>query len=116
MNKQFEANEAYALATSAHPGWTVTGLQRGLMHGISRIIGQSPPMGALPTLRAATDSSVHANDYYGPDGFMEMRGHPKKVDTSAAAKDDDLADRLWQVSEEMTAVHYDWNGKGQNAN
>ena len=47
---------------------------------------------------------------------MEMRGHPKKVDTSAAAKDDDLADRLWQVSEEMTAVHYDWIGEGQNAN
>ncbi len=33
-------------------------------------------MGALPTIRAAVDPGVEGGDYYGPDGFMEQRGHP----------------------------------------
>ena len=34
-------------------------------------------MGALPTLRAATDPGVIGGQYYGPDGFGEQRGYPK---------------------------------------
>ena len=95
-------------AVSAHPGWTVTGLQKGFLQVISRVVGQSPPMGVLPTLRAAVDNDAQPNDYYGPGGFMEMRGYPQKVDMSAAAKDGELARQLWSVSEELTNVSYDW--------
>ena len=108
LNRHFTAIKADTVATSAHPGWTVTGLQRGAMHAISRVVGQSPPMGALPTLMAATDPNALPNDYFGPSGFMEMRGYPKKVRTSDAAKDAVLAQKLWGVSEEMTAVSYNW--------
>jgi NAD(P)-dependent dehydrogenase (short-subunit alcohol dehydrogenase family) len=108
LNQHFAEIKAEAMATSAHPGWTVTGLQRGALHAVSRVIGQRPPMGALPTLRAAVDADAQPNDYYGPRGFMEMRGHPQKVDSSDAAKDEALAKKLWAVSEEMTGITYDW--------
>jgi hypothetical protein len=78
------------------------------MHTISRVIGQQPDMGALPTLQAAIDPDVGRNDYYGPAGFMEMRGYPKKVDTSAEAQDPELAKRLWDVSEMLTGIQYAW--------
>jgi NAD(P)-dependent dehydrogenase (short-subunit alcohol dehydrogenase family) len=106
LNNKFKEIGADTMATSAHPGWTVTGLQRGLLHAVSRVIGQSPPMGALPTLMAAVETSAQPNDYYGPEGFMEMRGYPVKVDSIDAAKDERLAERLWQMSEEMTGVTY----------
>ena len=108
LNRHFKEIGADAMAVSAHPGWTVTSLQRGLMLAASRVLGQSPPMGALPTLRAAVAADVQPDDYYGPGGFKEIRGYPKKVDTSDAAKDTELAERLWQVSEELTGVSYSW--------
>ena len=36
---------------------------------------------------------------------MEMHGYPMKIESSAAAKDPEMAKRLWQVSEEFTAIH-----------
>jgi NAD(P)-dependent dehydrogenase (short-subunit alcohol dehydrogenase family) len=52
LNSRLGHVGAGTIATSSHPGWTVTGLQRGVLHAVSRVVGQSPPMGALPTLRA----------------------------------------------------------------
>ncbi|MCB8945656.1 MAG: SDR family NAD(P)-dependent oxidoreductase [Ardenticatenaceae bacterium] len=108
LNKRLAKLGSDVIATAAHPGWTVTGLQKGFLHKASEWIGQQPEMGALPTLRAALDPKAQRNDYFGPSGFMEMRGYPQKVETSAAAKDSDLAQRLWHVSEKMTGVSYAW--------
>ena len=36
-------------------------------------------MGALPQLYAATMPDVMADDYWGPDGFRQQRGHPTRV-------------------------------------
>jgi len=108
LNRRLKALGSDVIAASAHPGWTVTGLQRGFMHTISRIFGQQPEIGAMPTLLAATDPGVQRDDYYGPDGFMEMRGYPIKVGSSAAANDPELARRLWDVSEELTGIRYAW--------
>ena len=47
-------------------------------------------MGALATLRAATDPQVRGGQYYGPDGFGEQRGHPKLVPSSAQSHDEDI--------------------------
>ena len=106
LNRRLIAQGSGVVATSAHPGWTVTGLQKGFMHALSRVMGQAPPMGALPTLMAALAPHAVRNDYYGPGGMAEMRGYPKKVGMSTAAKDDALAKRLWEVSEALTTVQY----------
>ncbi len=37
---------------------------------------------------------------------MEMRGRPKLVDRSDAAKDATVAHHLWEVSEQLTGVRF----------
>jgi hypothetical protein len=63
-------------------------------------------MGALPTLRAATDPTVKGGQYYGPDGYGEQRGHPKLVQSSSKARDIPAQQRLWSVSETLTGVRF----------
>jgi NAD(P)-dependent dehydrogenase (short-subunit alcohol dehydrogenase family) len=101
------------IAVAAHPGGSNTELTRNLpavFAPVKAVFGpllfQSPEMGALPTLRAATDPAVRGGQYYGPDGFAEQRGHPKLVQSSAQSHDEDLQRRLWSVSEELTGVSF----------
>ncbi len=64
-------------------------------------------MGALPTLRAATDPTVHGGQYYGPPGgLLQMRGYPKLVSSNGRSHDVASQKRLWAVSEELTGVTY----------
>ncbi|MCW2560432.1 MAG: short-chain dehydrogenase [Mycobacterium sp.] len=98
------------IATAAHPGGSRTELTRNLpplVGALTRLVEplfQDPDMGALPSLRAATDPSVLGGQYYGPDGFGEQRGYPKVVSSSAPSHDVDAQRRLWAVSEELTGV------------
>jgi hypothetical protein len=74
---------------------------------LTRIAGQSSPMGALPTLFAATAPGVHGGEYFGPSGPGESRGYPTRVEYSAASHDRAVAQRLWAISEELTGVRYE---------
>jgi len=67
---------------------------------------QGADMGALPTLRAATDPGVLGGQYFGPDGFGQQQGYPKLVASSDKSHDVDVQRRLWAVSEELTGVVY----------
>jgi len=62
-------------------------------------------MGALPTLRAATDPTTRGG-CYGPRGPAEQRGYPKVVHSSPHSHDERLQLKLWNVSEELTGVTY----------
>ena len=103
-----EAGSA-VLVTAAHPGWTKTDLQRnsGLAGFLSPFLGMKAPRGALPTLRAATDLRATGGDYFGPNGFLQMRGYPERVEMVEQARNVDDARRLWEVSEDLTGVHFD---------
>ena len=108
LNVYFDREQIDALAAAAHPGYTGTNLQStsGVFKYLNPVLGQKPEMGALPTLYAATAPDIKPNDYYGPDGFQEMRGYPEKVSMSADAQNSALAERLWRVSEKLTGVRY----------
>jgi hypothetical protein len=60
----------------------------------------------LPVLRAATDPRVRGGDYYGPRGPGGGMGAPRKVRYARTARDEQLACRLWQVSEALTGVTF----------
>jgi NAD(P)-dependent dehydrogenase (short-subunit alcohol dehydrogenase family) len=100
------------IAAAAHPGGSRTELMRNLPPLVARVSAvvepllQDAPMGALPSLRAATDPAVVGGQYFGPDGFAEMRGYPKVVASSRKSHDVDVQRRLWAVSEELTGVVY----------
>jgi hypothetical protein len=71
----------------------------------NRLLAQSEEMGALPTLYAATQD-LPGGSYVGPDSFKEQRGHPTLVGRSSAARDEQTAERLWDLSEELTGVSF----------
>jgi hypothetical protein len=81
-----------------------------VMGVLNRVVAQSADMGALDTLYAATQPGLESGTYVGPDGFLEQRGHPKRVSPSRGARDEDVARRLWEVSEQMTGVRFDLAG------
>jgi NAD(P)-dependent dehydrogenase (short-subunit alcohol dehydrogenase family) len=98
------------IAVAAHPGASRTELVRHtppslrVVTGLFELISQDAAMGALPTLRAATDPGVLGGQYFGPGGFAEQRGYPKVVASNARSHDVELQQRLWAVSEELTGV------------
>jgi NAD(P)-dependent dehydrogenase (short-subunit alcohol dehydrogenase family) len=113
LQRRLAAAKAKTIAVAAHPGVAATELTRHLpganLPGVSWVSGKllnSAEMGALPTLRAATDPGVRGGQYYGPDGFRELRGHPVLVDSSKQSKDVAVQERLWKVSEELTGVTF----------
>ncbi len=97
--------------TAAHPGWTATDLQRhtGALEFLNRFFAMPAAQGALPTLRAAIDVDVQNGDYFGPGGFREMKGYPVKVASNDLSKDESIADKLWNISEEMTGIKFNGN-------
>jgi NAD(P)-dependent dehydrogenase (short-subunit alcohol dehydrogenase family) len=102
---------------AAHPGYASTNLQfaapdrfyeRGFMWIGNRLFAQSAEMGALPTLYAATVSDLPGGTFVGPGGRGEQRGYPKVVTAARKAYDEADWRRLWEVSERLTGVHYEF--------
>ena len=98
------------IAVAAHPGFAATELGRYtpaiVAYFYARVISQNAAMGALPTLRAATDPGVLGGQYYGPGGFFGARGYPKLAHSSGQSHDTAIQRRLWTVSEELTGVTF----------
>ncbi len=119
LQRRLEARGAPAISVAAHPGYASTNLQTAgpRMEGSSfmeraselgnRIFAQSAAEGALPQLYASTAPDVEGGDYLGPSGIYEMWGPPRKVGTARAARDEAVARRLWEVSEEATGVRWE---------
>jgi NAD(P)-dependent dehydrogenase (short-subunit alcohol dehydrogenase family) len=123
LQRRLTAAGSDVLATAAHPGYAATNLQShsqrrslDLLMAISnRLFAQDENGGALPTLYAAV-VDIPGNSFAGPGGFMERRGAPKLVDRSGAARDMDVARRLWEVSEKLAGVRFPLGaGRGASA-
>ena len=72
----------------------------------NRVIAQSDEAGAWPQLYAATMPDVKGGEYFGPSGLFGLRGPPHRDTPTRAAHDDDVAKRLWDVSEQLTGVTF----------
>lgn len=115
LQRRLEAAGAPTVALAAHPGFSKTELFRHEPPAsmvLTRVVGpflwQSAAMGALPTLRAATDPEAVGGTYYGPGGGREMKGYPVVVQARETAHDRAVQERLWTESEEMTGVVFPW--------
>ena len=114
LDRRLRAAGSTVVSVLAHPGYSDTNLQStgptGIMKAFlavgNRLFAQDAEQGALPTLYAATAPGVQGGDYYGPDGFQELRGRPTKVKVIAEARDPAVGRRLWEISEELTGVEY----------
>ena len=122
LHRELTAHGLPVTSTAAHPGVSATGLV-GDKEGMGaspfmRVVGplfvkvftQSAAAGARAVLSAATEAAP--GSYTGPQRFGETRGPIGPARVSSFAQDEKLARRLWQVSEEMTGLRYDFEQVG----
>ena len=115
LHRRLSAAGYDTLSVAAHPGLAKTNLDQyfpALIRPLGSLFLQPAGKGALPVLYAALEQGVKGGEFIGPDGFKEMRGEPSRVDSDAYSKDQKVAERLWQASQEMTRVYY-LNGEVQ---
>ncbi|MBB6629361.1 SDR family NAD(P)-dependent oxidoreductase [Nocardioides sp. KIGAM211] len=116
LQKRATAAAVALTSTAAHPGVSATGLVTspdglGAIPGVRtvsplflRLLFQSAKAGANPTLYAAT--AAEPGSYTGPQRLRESRGPVGPAKLSRAGRDDELALRLWDLSEQQTGVTY----------
>lgn len=113
LHRRLSAAGSMLRVVAAHPGLArsnlLTNSQATWRLRITRLVqsclGQSAECGALPLLGAAT-ADIASGSYIGPGGWGELRGRPKIVESSAAARDSEAAGKLWAISEALTGVRY----------
>jgi NAD(P)-dependent dehydrogenase (short-subunit alcohol dehydrogenase family) len=116
LQRRSDARGWHLLSNAAHPGYARTDLipngpgTKGLSYHLSRLLAlflsQSPAEGALPVLFAATAAEARPGGYYGPNGSFELIGTPGIARSSRRAQDKAVAQRLWDVSEQLTGVTF----------
>jgi NAD(P)-dependent dehydrogenase (short-subunit alcohol dehydrogenase family) len=119
LDRRLRAANANVTSVACHPGYAATNLQRRgpEMEGSTLrlwalrianvVLAQSPKQGVLPMLYASTASHVDGGEYVGPGGLMGMRGAPETQRSSDVSYDADRAQRLWQISADLTGVAFD---------
>jgi NAD(P)-dependent dehydrogenase (short-subunit alcohol dehydrogenase family) len=119
LDRRLQQAGARTMALAVHPGWTRTNLvSNGPVLGASALraragrlaahLGQSAAAGALPTLYAATAADVVGGEYFGPGGLAEQYGPPVRVRSNRRSRRPDDAARLWEVSQDLTGVYFDF--------
>lgn len=108
LDRRLRAMGSPVMAVGCHPGFATTDLGRhmpgiGLLWLLFKPFSNTPAMGAWPTLQAAT-GEVKPGEYYGPQGFREIKGPSGVAKRARQATDPKLARRLWDVSVQMSGI------------
>ncbi len=115
LDRRARAADMEVVSVAAHPGYAATNLQfagpshfyeKWVMAVTNKLVAQSAEMGALPALFAATKPDVPGSAFVGPDEMFEQRGHPHLVTAAGKAYDQEAWRQLWEVSEQLTGVRY----------
>ncbi len=110
MQRRLTAAGKSTIALAAHPGLAQTNIMpaqaknavsRRLLKRFSHVF-KPTIYGAMPLIRAATDQSVGGGEYFGPSKDRM----PDVVQSNKASHNLETARRLWEVSEELTGLHY----------
>lgn len=117
LQRRSDAGEWGLMSNGAHPGYARTDLipngpgrggVKGVLVGLlGSFMSHSAAAGALPTLFAATSPEATPAGYYGPNGFYELKGPVAPAKVMPQAKEEAVARKLWEVSEQLTGVGYD---------
>lgn len=102
------------LSVTAHPGVSNTDLARHMpqyqialvQYTIGPLLCHAPDKAAMPTVMAALAPDAQGGEYFGPQGFLEMKGKPGRATQSDYAQNQAAAEKLWQVSEQLTECRF----------
>jgi NAD(P)-dependent dehydrogenase (short-subunit alcohol dehydrogenase family) len=124
LDRRARAAGSRLTSVAAHPGVSRTPIAAGWeredrrrlwdrlerigYHASMRWFAQTAAEGARSLVYAASDPGVTGGGYYGPTGFGQMGGPPGPVRPKRRALDAAVAARLWEASEQLTGVRYEW--------
>ncbi len=118
LDRKLKEKGSKVLSIVAHPGWTRTNLQTAggeldnskgqirFWNFMNNFFSQTVDMGILPQLRAAFDSEAKGGEYFSPEKFFHLRGYPIIKPSNKRSRNEKIAKRFWEVSEELTGVSY----------
>lgn len=118
LSRRLRGPEPGITVASAHPGYADTSLvakgmlmegarrKADLVNLANRYLGQTAAMGALPTLYAACAAGVEQGAFYGPSGFMKMKGWPALEIPNPGRVNPFISSQLWELSEELTGIKF----------
>lgn len=125
LDRRARAAGSGLISVAAHPGISRTPIAAGweredrrrLWDRLERIgyrlsmrfFSQTAAEGARSLVYAATEPGVEGGGYYGPTGLGQMGGPPGPVSPSRRAVDPHVAAKLWEASERLTGVRYEWS-------
>lgn len=121
LDRRLKAANIPVKSITCHPGYSATSLQAAgptmagskfmlfMSNLANKLVAQDAATGALGTLRAATDPALKGQEYVGSTGMGGMRGPPELGTPSDAARDTEAAKKLWEVSEKLSGVKYDFS-------
>ena len=109
LQQRLQKSGSKIISVAAHPGYTATNLQQHMgLAGVimNALLAQKIPMGALPTLMAATEEKLAGGEYIGPARMGNWRGYPGENTLPEAAKDSRQRQQLWQTTENILALSF----------
>lgn len=118
LQRRFVEHDVPVASVAAHPGVASTGLfsdpegmggnrvMRYLAPAFLKVLVQTPSAGARAPMFAT--HAAEPGSYTGPQRMGETRGRIGPARLSPFAQDEKLAHRLWQVSEELTGLRFEW--------
>ena len=118
LNRRLRQGSSNVIALAAHPGFAATEASKNsdaltprnaFSKWINEKIRTLIPLAAeasSPIVHAARDDGVSGGDYYGPSGFLEIRGRTGRARVNPIVRDVDVGRRLWTLSESMSGIHY----------
>lgn len=107
------------VSVAAHPGVTDTGIWKRYYRTTypawlaeifvwltSWLPSMTSQVGVLSILYAATMKNVKGGEYYGPNGFLHMRGYPALETGAKSSHSLENASTLWTLSETMLGEEF----------
>merc|ERR1711991_393608 len=95
---------------ASHPGWTATELQRHTIgaHIGNYLVAMTPEQGALTQVRAVLEPKLpnvaQEPVWFAPGGLMQLTGNPEVKMSTEKATNQEAAEKLWAMSEEITGI------------
>ncbi|MEM7343653.1 MAG: hypothetical protein AAF485_05385, partial [Chloroflexota bacterium] len=119
LQKRLTAAGFDTISNTSHPGLVMSNLQANsveqsetrleamLYRVLAPVLAQDVTMGVLPQLYGCTATEAKGGVFYGPKTF-NMRGYPAEKNANKAANDTEALKQFWEVSEQLTGIHYHW--------
>ncbi|MFB2597931.1 SDR family NAD(P)-dependent oxidoreductase [Herbiconiux sp. P17] len=119
LDRRLRLAGAAVASLVAHPGYSVDELAPrrdilptpktapAVLRAGYRAIAQGKDAGAWPIVAAATDPAAAGGQYWGPNGWRQLKGRPAVVGAKPYSRDPAIARPLWAAAEHLTGVTYD---------